>query len=788
MLTYPLFVANSATPQMNPISCTDLTTKTQLVLKPGQSECQAGQAAAIWHIQNSDGVLHSGPGVATIKICSSKTINYSYQYIRTSCPRYQNSTDYWRSISLPVTPLIKSSVANGANGAILFLTSENLVTDAPVAYYFVKNLLTGEIKKVFSSRSDQVIIENLQPSTAYIFEITAVNLDGVSNTSSKSNLIITSLPAPASSAPSSAQALAAPAFTLSATSESRLVNTPATGFTINSTGGAISSFTISATPPGMNFNSTTGQLSGTPNVAAAATTYTVTGTNAAGSTSKTFTLTVTNIMVDGITYVSNNYSLGDTGPGGGKIFYVAPAGTSFACGPTLSAQCRYLEAAKNYWLGGGAPMPTDTTTAWSSVTNVATGVDTATTTAIGAGYKNSLIMINQPGSGSRNAATIAREYSGGGYSDWYLPSIDELTQINANRVTSGLSFSQNYLWSSSEFDASTALYLIIGSASKFTTAKSWTSGNVRPIRAIGSLLPNFALSATYETRTVNTVATGFTVSSVGATIDSFSISSVPAGMSFNTTTGELSGTPTVISPGTSYTVTATNSAGSTTRTFTLKVVTDVYTIGSIGPGGGIVFYADNAVGFSCGASYTSTGSPTGGLCHYLEVAPANWNGGTDPSKVWAVAAETTTAVIGINNDSLVYNDALGIGLGYKNSNLIVTQGNDSTTAAGAARAYVGGSLNDWYLPTSTELNLLCQWDRGITANAGSVCNGGTLNSATLGAGIAGIQNAYYWSSSQQGSVYAWYQWMGGSFQGPANKNSYILGSPTAILMRPIRAF
>jgi hypothetical protein len=86
--------------------------------------------------------------------------------------------------------------------------------------------------------------------------------------------------------------VAAPAFTLSSSSETRTVNTAATGFTINSTGGAIASFEISATPAGMSFNTSTGALTGTPTTVASATSYTVTATNATGSTTQTFTLTV----------------------------------------------------------------------------------------------------------------------------------------------------------------------------------------------------------------------------------------------------------------------------------------------------------------------------------------------------------------------------------------------------------------------------------------------------------------------------------------------------------------
>ncbi|MEE3038501.1 MAG: ELWxxDGT repeat protein, partial [Candidatus Thermoplasmatota archaeon] len=55
----------------------------------------------------------------------------------------------------------------------------------------------------------------------------------------------------------------------------------------------------------------------------------------------------------------------------------------------------------------------------------------------------------------------------------------------------------------------------------------------------------------------------------------YSISpNLPAGLNFNPTTGEISGTPTAISANTTYTITATNSGGSSTTTITI-VVNDV---------------------------------------------------------------------------------------------------------------------------------------------------------------------------------------------------------------------
>jgi hypothetical protein len=146
--------------------------------------------------------------------------------------------------------------------------------------------------------------------------------------------------------------------------------------------------------------------------------------------------------------------------------------------------------------------------------------------------------------------------------------------------------------------------------------------------------------------------------------------------------------------------------------------------------------------------------------------------------VWAVSANQSVDVPSITNDSLAYNNASGIGLGYKNSLAIVAQGNDTTTAAGAARAYSGGSQSDWYLPTTAELNLLCQWARNVAQSVTTQCTGGTLNTGT---GLGGGFSIAYWSSSEVDAVTAWNQHFG-----IGSQNYY--GKYGAVYVRPVRAF
>jgi hypothetical protein len=168
------------------------------------------------------------------------------------------------------------------------------------------------------------------------------------------------------------------------------------------------------------------------------------------------------------------YSIGSTGPGGGKIFYIAS--TPFVCGPALELTCTYLEAAPTT----GVNSWTDAAYVWSGNTNTLIGT---TGTAIGTGYQNTLAMVGQAGGGSTagRAGTVARAYRGpNNLSDWYLPSKDELNQLYLQRATVGTA---SGYWSSSEVDATTAWDQGFGNGSQGAGAKTTAGTPVRPIRA-----------------------------------------------------------------------------------------------------------------------------------------------------------------------------------------------------------------------------------------------------------------------------------------------------------------
>jgi hypothetical protein len=526
------------------------------------------------------------------------------------------------------------------------------------------------------------------------------------------------------------------------------------------------------------------------------TTYTITYT-VSGLTVATGTVTLTGTTCDGVTFTCK---VGDTGPGGGKIFYVAL--TTFtqvlASGSMCTSLCKYLEAAPT----SGTNAWTDALYAWSGNTTTLIGAN-AQGTAIGTGYKNTLAIISQDTTANR-AGTISQAYRGpNNLTDWYLASKDELAQLYEQKSTVG-GFVAGTYWSSSEYDKDYAWAEFFNSGVKSYNGK-FGSVYVRPVRAFGAgsaaKVAITRASVGTQRRTAFTTQPQITIQDSGGTTITSSAAVVTATVSAG---GTLVGTTTSTASsgvatftglgvdgtiGTSYTITYT-AVGLTIATATVTLtgttcdgVTFTCKVGDTGPGGGMIFYY-SAAGFSCGSAFSATGSPTGGKCYYLEVAPKTWDGAGDPLKPWAVTAKNNE-LVNATGDS----NSVGIGLGYQNSDLIVVQNGtyNATTnnyAAGAARAYSGGSKNDWYLPAIPELNELYKWANSDIAQPalGTVGVDGTLNFAANGFTIEfDFAAVYYWSSSEDAPNHAWNQSFNYSTQAWNDKSD-------SRRVRPIRAF
>ena len=84
---------------------------------------------------------------------------------------------------------------------------------------------------------------------------------------------------------------------------------------------------------------------------------------------------------------------------------------------------------------------------WSNIDNVEIGAS-AQYADIGSGLLNSHAIVSQSGH-TNSAALICLELIEGGYSDWHLPTIDELSKVYINRASLGYFYNYTY-WSSTE--------------------------------------------------------------------------------------------------------------------------------------------------------------------------------------------------------------------------------------------------------------------------------------------------------------------------------------------------
>lgn len=117
----------------------------------------------------------------------------------------------------------------------------------------------------------------------------------------------------------------------------------------------------------------------------------------------------------------------------------------------------------------------------------------------------------------------------------------------------------------------TASALNLGGTATYSNLSSLTLvGGGAPITA-----PDISLSSSSQNVQIKSALAAYTIANSGGVVSSYSISPAAAnGLSFNTSTGVLSGTPIALAGAVTYTITATNGAGSDTATFTIAVLAE----------------------------------------------------------------------------------------------------------------------------------------------------------------------------------------------------------------------
>ena len=164
------------------------------------------------------------------------------------------------------------------------------------------------------------------------------------------------------------------------------------------------------------------------------------------------------------------YSLRDIGPAGGRIFYDKGY---------YSAGWRYLEAApaSTEWRGKK----------WSrKYSSYDAELIGGTKTGIGTGQGNTIrivVWLNSHYETDR-AAQLCVALVYGGYSNWHLPSKDELNLMYENLKVFGVGgFTGDFYWSSSEYTAWSAWYQYFLNGAQFRYNQKWDTNRLR-VRAV----------------------------------------------------------------------------------------------------------------------------------------------------------------------------------------------------------------------------------------------------------------------------------------------------------------
>ena len=366
----------------------------------------------------------------------------------------------WGTLSftktIPDAPIIGTATTGSAQATVSYTAPSSNGGSVITSYTATSN--PGNITAtVNQSGSGDITVTGLTNATDYTFTVTASNAIGTSLASGASNSVTTpNVPdAPAIGTATAVSGEATVPFTAPSSDGGSAI----TSYTATSSPGAITG-TISQS--GSGSITVTGLTSGT------AYTFTVTATNAIGTS---LASAVSNSVVIPQPQLGDFY-------GGGVVFYIFESGdTGYVAGETHGLIAAVQDQSSGIQ--------------WDNGIIVSAG---AADQSIGAGSANTDAIILAQGTPETSyAAGLARDYNGGVYSDWFLPSRNEAYQMFINKAlinntaaaNSGSDLTEDaYYWSSSEKNnnVNLAYYFEISNGGSAVGSKSSTR-YVRAVRA-----------------------------------------------------------------------------------------------------------------------------------------------------------------------------------------------------------------------------------------------------------------------------------------------------------------
>lgn len=265
------------------------------------------------------------------------------------------------------------------------------------------------------------------------------------------------------------------------------------------------------------------------------------------------------------------------------------------------------------------------------------------------------------------------------------------------------------------------------------TAKSTPAST--PIAA-----PSFTVSVSAETKTVNTSLTGYTISSTGGSVSSYIISpSAPAGTTFNSSTGLLTGTPSSTQSAATYTITASNASGSATQSFTLTVIAgdSVISVAAIGGVTAPVTGATPVPSVTSANGYTGTVSWSG--------SPTSFIAGTTYTATITLTASSGYSLTGVTANFFTVSGATTVT--HSADSGVITAVFPATVVGAANKAIIqtqpSGAVNGSIFTTQPVVRVTDSAGNTVTSYAGNVVASkasgvGTLSGTLTVAAVAGV--------------------------------------------------
>jgi hypothetical protein len=301
---YLVYQTNTATGCVSPASTQTLTVNPLPVIS-GLASVQAGEDVTLsatttaatsnaWVSSDNTVATVSSTGVVTGQSPGNATITYTNS---NGC-----TDDYAMTVNVGTTqsPTLTSPASN-ITGATTFA----------VTYSLPETPLSGSVKLTFSPTDGGT------PIVWTMGDATSVNFNYGVNTVPSNAAVVSGALIPydtydvelsyqdaysnpaATATNTNIQTLAPPSITYAPSSYAYLTNAAITAITPSNTGGAVGSYSMVGTlPAGLSFNTTNGQITGTPTALKALTSYAVTAVNASGSSTATVDIVV-DIDTDG---------------------------------------------------------------------------------------------------------------------------------------------------------------------------------------------------------------------------------------------------------------------------------------------------------------------------------------------------------------------------------------------------------------------------------------------------------------------------------------------------------